>query len=108
MTRRARAAHHLIYDGVLTGRLISAAFLPLRPTSYLLFWREALSAVVLLQLELCTPNPRQPPRSSQTTASVLFRSLRLQYVHKPQFMQKCVRPGSVGSLQRAQCPRLES
>lgn len=28
MTRRARGARHLIYDGVLTGRLLSAAFLP--------------------------------------------------------------------------------
>lgn len=50
MTRRTRGSHHLNYAGVWTERLISAAFLLLCSTSSLLFWRGALSAVVLLQL----------------------------------------------------------
>lgn len=60
---------------------------------HLLSWGKRLHVVLLLQLFLCMPNPHHSPRSSQTAALLLFHSLQLQYVHKPQFTQHCVGPG---------------
>lgn len=60
---------------------------------HLLSWGKRPHVAPLLQLLLSMPNPRWPPRSSQTVASLLFHSLQLQYVHKPQFIQHRVGPG---------------
>lgn len=64
---------------------------------HLLSWGKGPHVVRLLQLLLCMPNPHWPPRSSQTAASLLFHSLQLQYVHKPQFIQHRVGPGMSAS-----------
>lgn len=50
MTRRTRGSHHLVYRGVWTKGWSLLLFPFLCSTSSLLFWRAALSAVVLLQL----------------------------------------------------------
>lgn len=94
MTITRHGPCQLMRDGVWTGRLSRAAFLPRCFTSTYcpegkgcMWWCCSSSGSACQILT-------GPPRSSQTVASLLFHSLQLQNVHKPQFIQHRVGPGT--------------